>query len=45
MKARNVIQATNNDRKLLVLFGGMVLAVVMIIGLLITAGMIWFAHS
>ena len=38
---RNVIQAINKDKKLMVLFGGMVLDGVIFIGLLITAG-IWF---
>ena len=44
MNARNVMQATNNDKKLMYLFSGMVLAGVILIGLLITAGIIWFAH-
>ena len=45
MNARNVIQATNNDKKLKVLFSGMVLAGVILVGLLIMAGIIWFTHS
>jgi hypothetical protein len=45
MKAGNVVQAINNDKKSMFLFSGTVLAGVMLIGLLLMAGVIWFIPS
>ena len=41
MNARNVMQVIDIDKKLMVLFGLMVLDGVLFIGLLITAGILW----
>jgi hypothetical protein len=41
MNTRNVMLAIETDKKLMVIFGLMVLDVFVFIGLLITAGIIW----
>jgi type IV secretory pathway TrbD component len=45
MKAGNVVQAINNDKRTMVIFSGMVMAGVIFIGMLLMAGVIWFIPS